>query len=195
MTDILLKDSKVATPSTPFISKNTWTCFINLWYKFYLSYRSTLLTCRHGQKLYPFSISLVISLGISNHWMLFTQCTPQCSINIRGTIVCPGIYIKFRQKSFHMRNGFWVPRSIWAPLLTPNRTLYLHFCKYLLVEVTVLRSQTWTLCLDSNDEMRHSIHSSVDTDLKSAQDLISWDVEHLHLAPRWKLAFSTASSS
>ena len=68
-----------------------------------------------------------------------------------------------------MWNGFLAPRSIWAPLPTPNSTLYLCSSKYLLVEVSAPRSRTWTLSLDGNDEMGHSIHSSVDTALKSAQ--------------------------
>ena len=71
-----------------------------------------------------------------------------------------------------MWNGFLAPMSIWAPLRTPISTLYLCSCKYLLVEVTTPRSQIWTLCLDGNDEMRHSIHCVVNTYLKSAQKLI-----------------------
>ena len=67
-----------------------------------------------------------------------------------------------------MWNRFLAPSSIWAPLPTPNSTLYLRFFTFLLVEVSALRSQTWTLYLDGNEEMGHCIHNSVDTALKSS---------------------------
>ena len=92
------------------------------------------------------------------------------SINIGGTCFTRNIYIKFRERSFNMWKGVLVPRSIWAPLPTPNSTFYLCFSKYLLVEVSALRSQIWTLCLDGNNAMRHSLHSLVNTDLKSARN-------------------------
>ena len=101
-----------------------------------------------------------------------------------------------------MRNGFLTPRSIWAPLPTLNSTLYLRFSKYLSSEVTALRSQIWTLPLDGNDEIGHSIHNSVDTVLKSGQNLIFRDIGYfisstklkigLHYSPLVKLAHGRA---
>ena len=101
-----------------------------------------------------------------------------------------------------MWNVFLAPRSIWAPLPTPNSTLYLYFSEYLLVEISALRSQIWALCLDGNDEMGHSIHSLVNIALKSAQKLLFRDIGHfisstklkigLHYSPLVKLAHGYA---
>jgi hypothetical protein len=99
-------------------------------------------------------------------------------MNIGGMVLGQGIYIKFRPRPFNMINGFLAPRSIWAPLPTPNSTLYLRFSNYLLVKASAQKSQKWTLCLDGNDEMGYSIHCAVDTDLKSAKKLILWDIWH-----------------
>ena len=56
--------------------------------------------------------------------------------------------------------------------------------------------------MDGNEEMRHSIHRLVDTDLKSAQDLVFRDTGHfissakfkigLHYSPLVKLAHGYA---
>ena len=109
------------------------------------------------------------------------------SMNIGGMVLGQGIYITFRPRPFHMFNGFSAPRSIWAPLPTPNSTLYLRFSNYLLVEASALKSQKWTLCLDGNDEMGHSIHRAVNTDLKSAQKMILRDIWHFISSTKLKI--------
>ena len=93
-------------------------------------------------------------------------------MNIGCTCLVQGTDIKFRLRPFHMWNGVLAPRSIWAPLPTLDSTLYLHFSKYMLVEVSALKTRKRTLCLDGNDEMGHSIHNSVDTYLESAKKMI-----------------------
>ena len=90
--------------------------------------------------------------------------------------VGPFSSVKYYGMHDFARSRYW----LFSP--RPKSTLYLHFCKYLLSEVSARRSQTWTLSLDGNDEMGHSIHSSVNKTLKPSQHLIFRYIDTLYLA-------------
>ena len=49
------------------------------------------------------------------------------------------------------------------------------------------------LCLDGSVKMRHSIHSSVDTYLKSAQNLILRDIGHFIPSTKFKIGLQYSS--
>ena len=94
----------------------------------------------------------VVMLLDVRDYRIIGQFASDYSMNIGGTCTLSDTDIKSRLNSFHTRNGCGAPSSNWAPLSFLNSTLDLHFCGYLLVKATTLRSQIWTLCLDGNDE-------------------------------------------
>ena len=80
-------------------------------------HRLLTLSSRCSRFLFREYARLVISLDISNH-QIFTHRIPPLLHEYWRYNSNPGIYIKFRQRPFHIRNEFLAPSSMWALLPT-----------------------------------------------------------------------------